>query len=315
MNRPMKVVLLVGGLAVGAVVALEAALATALDSLHYCDTGFSKLATCTYHQSWSTTRQSTPIFNTPSSTTDVAPSESGDRLLYSDTTSWAIASCPENRVARRLLCATSPLAGAEEPVTGLPRPRPWLLTTTKNSTLIRFIHVETPLDLAATLRFYRDELSKRGWTENDGAAVEPDAAAITFTTADGPALLRLVHQDDRTLADLWLHKPFGMKASIAIPPRPEQARLLLGNTTDEEAVITINEQTIKLAARAGLKATADPETARKDGPEINLPPGKYRVTLKVASGAVQNREFELAAGETWGLLAGQAGIPLPLQIY
>jgi AhpD family alkylhydroperoxidase len=176
-------------------------------------------------------------------------------------------------------------------------------------------HVETPLDLAATLGFYRVELSKRGWAEDGGALVEPDRAVIAFTTTDGPALLRLVHQDDRTIAGLSLHKPAAPNASIL--PRPGRVRLRLGNATDEETVITINEQTIKLAARAGNELTDDPETGRKspDSPEIDLPPGKYKVALKIASGAAQNREFEVAADETWGLLAGPAGAPLPVHLY
>jgi len=29
----------------------------------------------------------------------------------------------------------------------------------------------------------------------------------------------------------------------------------------------------------------------------------------------QNREFEVAADETWGLAAGQAGVLLPLRLY
>ena len=93
-------------------------------------------------------------------------------------------------------------------------------------------------------------------------------------------------------------------------------RLLLGNATNEEAVITINEQTIKLAARAGLKLTDDPETGRKspDSQEINLQPGRYKVTLDVASDAAQNREFEVAADETWGLLVGPASVPQPLHL-
>ncbi len=96
---------------------------------------------------------------------------------------------------------------------------------------------------------------------------------------------------------------------------PGQVRLLLGNSTNEEAVITINEQTIKLAARAEL--ADDPSTGRKsrESQEINLPPGKYKVSLKIASGAAQNREFEVAADETWGLVAGPAGVPLPLHLY
>jgi hypothetical protein len=278
------------------------------------------LINCTYHWSSTTTGRSTPIFTTPSSATSTAPSGSRDtfRPTYVDVTSWAVADCPRNYIARRLLCAaasdTAPAQAADDdPITGLPRPKPWLLTTAKNSTFIKALHVETPLDLAGVLRFYRAELSRRGWTENGGAVVEPGGAVIAFTTVDGPALLRLTHQDDRTIADLSLRKPAATNGAIL--PMPGQVRLLLGNATNEEAVITINEQTIKLAARARL--TEAPATGRKspDSQEINLPPGKYKVSLKVASGAAQNREFEVAADETWGLLVGPAGVPLPVHLY
>jgi hypothetical protein len=178
---------------------------------------------------------------------------------------------------------------------------------------IKAFHVETPLELAAVLGFYRLALSKRGWSENDGAVVEPDGAVIAFTTSDGPALLRLTRQDDRTIADLSLRKPADPKGAIL--PMPGQVRLLLGNDTDEEAVITINEQAIKLVAHA--KLTEAPATGRKphDSQEINLPPGKYKVSIKIASGAAQNREFEVAADETWGLVAGKAGVLFPVRVY
>jgi hypothetical protein len=199
--------------------------------------------------------------------------------------------------------------------TGLPLPKRRVVTTAINSPFIKSIHIETPLDLATVLGFYRAELSKRSWTENDGAAVEPDRAVIAFMTTDGPALLRLIHEDDRTIADLSLRKPAAANAGIL--PRPGQVRLMLGNTTDEEAVITINEQTIKLAARAGRNLADAADAGRKapDSPEIDLPPGKYKVTLKVASCAAQNREFEVGADETWGLLVGPAGVPLPVHLY
>jgi len=325
MVRRTKGVLLVGSLAVAMAVAtvfvLTGALAKTIDPQHYCDTGFSRLSNCTYHWSSKTISQSTPIFTSPSNATSTIPSGSRDtfRPTY-DVTSWAVADCPRNYIARRLLCAVasdaSPAQAADDdPVTGLPRPKPWLVTTAKNSTFIKAFHVETPLDLAAVLRFYRLELSKRGWSENGGAVVEPGGAVIAFTTSDGPALLRLTHQDDRTIADLSLRKPDAPSAGIL--PMPGQVRLLLGNDTDEEAVITINEQTIKLAAGAGIKLTYDPETGSKspESQEINLPPGKYKVSLTIASGAAQNREFEVAADETWGLVAGPAGVPLPLHLY
>jgi hypothetical protein len=68
------------------------------------------------------------------------------------------------------------------------------------------------------LRFYRSELCKQGWVEGEGTVVEPDNAPIAFTTADGPAQLRLVHQDDRTIADLSLRKLAASDASILPAP-------------------------------------------------------------------------------------------------
>ena len=178
---------------------------------------------------------------------------------------------------------------------------------------MKSFHLETPLDLAAVLGFYRAELRRRGWAENDGAFVAPDRTVIAFTTTDGPALLRLVHQDDRTIADLSLRKPAEVNADIL--PTPGQVRLMLGNATDEEAVITINAQTIRLAARAGHDLTDTAGRKSPDSPEIDLPPGKYKVTLEGASSAAQSRELEVAADETWALLVGPAGVPLPLHLY
>jgi hypothetical protein len=324
MKRRTKAVLLVASLAVVAAVAsvvvLTEALAKVVDPQHNCQSGFSILIECRYHWTSRTTGQGNPIFNAPANTTSATPSETRDtyRPLFVDVTSWAVADCPKNYIARRLLCAgtssAAPVQAADDDaVTGLPRPKPWLVTTAKDSTFIKAFHVETPLDLAGVLGFYRLALSKRGWSENAGAVVEPDGAVIAFTTSDGPALLRLTRQDDRTIADLSLRKPAA--ANGGIKPMPGQTRLLLGNSTDEAAVITINGQTVELAANAGL--ADNPVTGRKstDGQEINLPPGKYKVSLRIASGAAQNREFELAADETWGLVAGQAGVPIPLRIY
>src|SRR5262249_51252053 len=140
-----------------------------------------------------------------------------------DTTSWSVVHCPESAIARRLLCAAgagSARAAPDDFATGLPLPKPWLVRTAKSSSLITSVHIETPLDLAAALDFYRVELGKRGWTENDSADVAPDRAVIAFTSTDGPALLRLLRQDDRTIIDLSLRKPAA--AHDAIQPRPGQ---------------------------------------------------------------------------------------------
>jgi hypothetical protein len=295
--------LLVGSLAVASVAAtvvgLSVALARVVDPHHQCDTGFSMLVECRYHGSSTTVTQGTPMFGTPSTPIGT--------VLSSEQTMWAIADCPQNYLAKRLLCPVPSVAEAasDDLATALPLPKPWVLRTARTSAFIKSLHVETPLDLAAVLAFYRAELSKRGWMENDGAAVEPGRAVIKFTTVNGPALLRLVHQDGRTIADLWLRQPAAFFEQTDIQPSPGQVKLMFGNATDEEAVVTINQQTIKLAAEAKLAKS----------PQIDLPPGKYKITLQVASGAAQSREFEVAAGEAWGLLVGPAGVALPVRLY
>ena len=272
MNRRTRGVLLVGSLAVATVVTLAVALARGWDD-----------DSCKFHSQLSTT-------TFPSGEVDV--------------TSWAVTThCPQ--IIRRLFGAAASVAA---PVLGqatdLPLPEGEVLATERNSPVIESAHAETPLELAAVLGFYRAELSKRGWTENDGAVVEPDRAVVAFTTTDGPAQLRLISQDGRTIADLSLRK--GAAADADILPRPGQVRLMLANGTDEEAVFTIDEQTIKLAANAKLH----------NSPQVDLPPGKFKVTIKVASGgAAQDREFEVGADETWAVLVGPAGVPLPVHIY
>jgi hypothetical protein len=244
---------------------------------------------------------------------------------YVDQTWWAVRShCAPDSFAERLLCipvafmARSASAGFEAKLsedTGLPLPEGWALATAKNSPQINSVHAETPRDLAAVLGFYRAEFGKRGWTENEGAAVTPDRAAIIFTTTWGPALLRLSRQDDRTIADLSRRKPAFAKAGIV--PKPGQVRLMIGNKIDEDAIVTINAQTINLPAGAGKELVNSEDAADKlpDSQKIDLQPGKYKITLKVSSGAAQSREFEVAANETWGLLVGPDGAPLPMRLY
>ncbi|MBR1151716.1 hypothetical protein [Bradyrhizobium sp. JYMT SZCCT0428] len=263
MKRRTKVVLLVSGLLVAAAAStagvLTVALAKVLDPYDYCATGYSPLVVpCALHWSSQTTTQGTPAIpsNTP-------PKFQGS---YTDKTAWAIADCPQNAIGRRLLCSVSSdakpaEAASDDLVSGLPRPKPWVVTTGKSSRFIDAVHVETPLDLAGTLRFYREALAKRGWTENEGAVIERDKATITFATKDGPAQLRLTRQGDRTIADLSQRKPADADGDIL--PMPGQMRLRLGNGAKEAAVITVNQQTINLAAGAGESLTDDAHSGRK----------------------------------------------------
>lgn len=323
MNRRVKAVLLIGTLAIAAsvvtVAGLSMAFARAVDPNGLCATGFSPLASCHLRWTTTTTRRSPPIFPGPLSATAITPPPSGDTFKHDtvDVTSWSIAECPQNSIARRLVCPVSALSASEDFITRLPLPKPWLVRTEKESPFIKSLHVETPLDLAPTLAFYRDELGKRGWMEQDGATVTPDRATITFSTVRGPAQLRLIRQDNRTIADVSLRKP-GADAAIDAPilPPAGQARLMPGNETDKDVVITINGQSIALPPRAGEKAAhASASRTAPDIQKIDLPPGKVIVTVKAADGAAVSRQFEVDAGETWAMLAGKDAVPLPLRLY
>ncbi|MCP3373500.1 hypothetical protein [Bradyrhizobium cajani] len=238
---------------------------------------------------------------------------------------WAVRDrCSPDYLGERLLCdALRMLARAASRTfeskmsadVGLPLPGGWSLMTANNSPFIRSAHVETPLDLKTVLGFYRAALANSGWTETDGAVVEADRAVIAFTTSDGPASLRLTRQDGKTIADLSLRKR--RVATAEFLPKPEQGRLMLGNKTDDAAVVTVNERTIKLAAHAGENLANSDNAAGElpDSQKIDLPPGKYKVTLTVDGSMARSREFEVAANETWGLLVETNGVLLPVHLY
>ncbi|WP_247550688.1 hypothetical protein [Bradyrhizobium sp. 138] len=266
-----------------------------------------------------------PARDSPANTVHISWSRTTQSNGYVDDTWWALRDrCAPDYLGERLVCNAIGLLARVTSRTfetkmsdelGLPLADRWDLMTAKNSPFIRSAHVETPLGLDAVLGFYRAALEKRGWTENDGAAVAPDRAVVTFTTSDGPGLLRLVRQDNMTIADLSLRKL--LAATTSIRPAPDRVMLLLGNKMDEAADITINERTIRLAAHAGEKLIDSDADADKlpDSQKIDLPPGRYKITLKLDGSAAQEREFEVAANETWGLLVGPEGAPLPMRLY
>jgi catechol 2,3-dioxygenase-like lactoylglutathione lyase family enzyme len=163
-----------------------------------------------------------------------------------------------------------------------------------------------PADVAAVLGFYRRELGKRDWKEAaEEAVIKPDQVTLAFSTPTGPAVLKLDRKDGETAISLTVRDE-AAAGKAGMVSKPGQARLLFGNPLPAAAVVTINQQTIKVAAGAGAKAP--------DGPVLDLPPGKYKYSFKVAGGPAHSEEVEVGAGETWGLLMGPGGA-LTLRVY
>jgi hypothetical protein len=174
------------------------------------------------------------------------------------------------------------------------------------------LEASIPAGLSDVLAFYRAELTKRGWQEKtqenvNSATMAAEQAQIELTSPEGPAQLKLGRDKGETTVHLVQRNP-DAAAKADIMPRPGQARLMLGNIGPKEASLTINKQTIKVAAGAG-----GPQSPK--GPMLDLPPGTYQYALRVPGRPVRTASISIAAGDAWGLMVGPTGEPLPLQMY
>ncbi|EIG60067.1 hypothetical protein [Bradyrhizobium sp. WSM1253] len=170
------------------------------------------------------------------------------------------------------------------------------------------LEASIPAELGEVLAFYRTELTNRGWQEKaDGAIVTAERAELAFTSPEGPAVLKLGRARDETTVSLVQRNPQAA-AKADIMPKAGQARLMLGNMGPKEASLTINNQTVKIAAGAG-----GPQSPK--GPMLDLPPGKYQYALRLPGRPARTESLTVAAGDAWGLLVGPNGDVLPLQMY
>ncbi|MBR1236439.1 hypothetical protein [Bradyrhizobium sp. AUGA SZCCT0182] len=172
----------------------------------------------------------------------------------------------------------------------------------------RELEISVPADLASVLAFYRTELGKRGWKESaERAVMQADRVQLAFASPDGPAQLKLGRAKDETTVSL-AQKYTDVAAKADVIPKPGQARLVFGNMGGSEAAVTINKQTIKLAAGAGGPQSQKP-------PMLDLPPGKYTYSVKVAGRPARNDTVEVTADDAWGLIIAPSGEALSLQMY
>jgi hypothetical protein len=216
--------------------------------------------------------------------------------------------------------AAAPLANAvaqnleAEPDSALPVPKEHSMSSIgtgklpgTDTAIRRELNASVPAELGAVLAFYRGELGKRGWKEAaERAVVQPDQVQLAFASPDGPATLKLGRSGGETTINLAQKIP-AAAAKGDLVPKPGQARLMFVNVGDSEAALTINKQTIRIAPGAG--------GPHAKGPSLDLPPGKYPYSLKVAGHPAQTDAIEVAADDTWGLMVAPDGAVMPLHVY
>ena len=189
---------------------------------------------------------------------------------------------------------------------GLPMPKRHTLAIGDKTPFRRHLTVNVPLDLKTVLEFYRREFTKLNWKEESkGAVVAADNVFLAFSSAEGPATLKLSRKDGETIVNINAKDP-GAAAKVGIAPSPGKVKILFGNILPAESQLTFNGKTVKVAGGAGTKAP--------DGPSVEVAPGKYRFSIKPAGKPAQSEELVVGADETWGLMIGPGGV-LALQAY
>jgi len=208
--------------------------------------------------------------------------------------------------AEKTAAAPAPTAEdlAVEEIGGFPYPNNHTLAESEGTPLRRALTVETELDLKSVLGFYRQELGKRGWKEETGAAVGDANATLTFTSPDGPAVLKLERKDDKTSVSLVVSNQ-AKAAQSGLLAKPGKVKAMFGNLLSAPVTFTINKQTVKVAPGIGANGPG--------GPTLELPPGKYKVSMK-SGPLVVSEDVEVGADEIWGFMAGPGGL-MPMQIH
>ncbi|RXH20911.1 hypothetical protein [Bradyrhizobium zhanjiangense] len=164
------------------------------------------------------------------------------------------------------------------------------------------LEATVPARLSDVLVFYRTELGKLGWQEQDGTVVTADHVRLEFVSPIGPAALELDRKAGSTSVHL-VQKNSDAATRANVLPAPGQAKLVFSNIGEQEAVLTINERTIPRPAGANAVA-------------LDLGPGKYAYGLSVPGHPATANGLTVAAGDTWELTVGRDGEAWPpLQLY
>ena len=163
-------------------------------------------------------------------------------------------------------------------------------------------------DLKKVVDFYRSELSGSGWTENATAAkVEKASATLSFTGAAGSMVVQLKSVGNKTAITLVTRDAQAAKAA-GVLPAAGKARLIIGNSADEDASVAINKKSYNLAAGAGAN---DPKT----GLNWEVAPGKYTVDIQLPDEDPKTVTLTIGVDEAWGIIILPTGEALPVQVY
>ena len=159
--------------------------------------------------------------------------------------------------------------------------------------------------------FYRAEAKKKGWSETPSVINNEKMSVVTFTTGEDALGITIMALGDKTqveaegtflegkaapnVAAASSDTSAQPSAAAPSPPKPGKVKIMFGNMSDEDAVITIAGKTIKIPAGADPKSSGDLA--------LELAPGQLTASMK---GAKEN--FRADADTSWIVGIGPGGL-------
>lgn len=150
-------------------------------------------------------------------------------------------------------------------------------------------------ELATMVDFYRTQLAESGWEESGAAKLSEKAANMSFSR-DGEVLAVQLRTTSRSSEFALAAQNANMAKKDGVLPKAGQAKALLGNATEAEIVIMIDDVEYKLPIGVGSENPAD---AKK----IDLKPGKHTIVIKVPGEKPQTEQVDIKPNTTWGFVA------------
>jgi hypothetical protein len=162
--------------------------------------------------------------------------------------------------------------------------------------------------LGDVVAFYRRELPAGGWTKVLGEKETPgEKLTLDVDGTRGPLRVEIRRKRKDTLITLTTRDSAAARKA-GVLPEPGKARLLLGNTHEVDATITVDDKDHAVAAGTGA---ADPAAALS----LSLPPGDHKVTIKIPGETDQTEVVTLGADETWAVMVLSTGGYLAERAY
>jgi len=194
---------------------------------------------------------------------------------------------------------------------GLPLPSDHTQYMGESGAYRRSLTTVSPSALKDVLALYRTELAARQWNELPATVAPTDAeATLLYDNLDNGQLeLKLkANADGGTDISMVVRSEAAAKKDGILPPAGK-ARIYLGNMSDAAVTFHLDGKDIEVA----VDSQGQP-ASMADVPSVDVAPGKHEFTLTLSGQPPITDTIEVAAGETWALVAGPDGA-LPLQMY